>query len=41
MASIVYSIVYGPMGTGFTAAVQICNPVSNMFIVVSIFVSII
>lgn len=35
MASIIYSVVYGRMGTGPTAAVQICNTVSNMFMVVT------
>lgn len=35
MASLVYSVVYGRMGTGATAAVQICNTVSNMFMVVA------
>lgn len=34
MASLIYSVVYGRMGTGATAAVQICNTVSNMFMVV-------
>lgn len=34
MASLIYSFVYGRMGTGATAAVQICNTVSNMFMVV-------
>ena len=33
MASLIYSVVYGRIGTG-TAAVQICNTVSNMFMVV-------
>ena len=35
MASLIYSVVYGRMGTGATAAVQICNTVSNMFMVVT------
>lgn len=35
MASLIYSFVYGRMGTGATAAVQICNTVSNMFMVVT------
>jgi putative MATE family efflux protein len=35
MASIIYSVVYGRMGTGATAAVQISNTVSNMFMVVT------
>lgn len=34
LASLIYSIVYGRMGTGATAAVQICNTVSNIFMVV-------
>ena len=34
MASLIYSVVYGRMGTGATAALQICNTVSNMFMVV-------
>jgi putative MATE family efflux protein len=34
MASLIYSVVYGRMGTGATAAVQITNTVSNMFMVV-------
>ena len=35
MASLIYSVVYGRMGTGATAAIQICNTVSNMFMVVT------
>lgn len=35
LASIIYSVVYGRMGTGATAAVQIVNTVSNMFMVVT------
>jgi len=35
MASLIYSVVYGRMGTGPTAAVQITNTVSNMFMVVT------
>ena len=35
MASLIYSFVYGRMGTGATAAVQIYNTVSNMFMVVT------
>lgn len=35
VASLIYSVVYGRMGTGATAAVQICNTVSNMFMVVT------
>lgn len=35
MASLIYSVVYGRMGTGATAAVQISNTVSNMFMVVT------
>ena len=35
LASLVYSGVYGRMGTGTTAAVQITNTVSNMFMVVT------
>lgn len=35
LASLVYSGVYGRMGTGATAAVQITNTVSNMFMVVT------
>lgn len=35
MASIMYSVVYGRMGTGAIASVQICNTVSNMFMVVT------
>ncbi len=34
-ASIIYSVVYGRMGTGATAAIQICNTVNNMFMVVT------
>lgn len=32
-ASLIYSVVYGRMGTGAVAAVQICNTVSQMFMV--------
>ena len=35
IASLIYSVVYGRMGTGPTAAVQITNTVSNMFMVVT------
>ena len=35
MASLIYSVVYGRMGTGATAAIQICNTVNNMFMVVT------
>lgn len=35
MGSLIYSIVYGRMGTEATASVQICNTVSNMFMVVA------
>jgi putative MATE family efflux protein len=35
MASLIYSVVYGRMGTGATAAIQICNTISNMFMVVT------
>lgn len=35
LASIIYSVVYGRMGTGATAAVQIVNTISNMFMVVT------
>ncbi|MGD9567903.1 MAG: MATE family efflux transporter [Sedimentibacter sp.] len=35
LASLVYSVVYGRMGTGATAAIQICNTVNNMFMVVT------
>lgn len=35
LASLIYSFVYGRMGTGPTAAVQICNTVNNMFMVVT------
>lgn len=35
IASLIYSIVYGRMGTGATASVQICNTVSNMFMIVT------
>lgn len=34
-ASLIYSVVYGRMGTKATAAVSICNTVSNMFMVVT------
>lgn len=34
MASLTYSVVYGRMGTEATASVQICNTVSNIFMVV-------
>ncbi len=34
-ASLIYSVVYGRMGTGAAATVQICNTVSNMFMVVT------
>lgn len=35
LASLIYSFVYGHMGTGATAAIQICNTVNNMFMVVT------
>ena len=35
MASLIYSVVYGRMGTGATATIQIANTVSNMFMVVT------
>lgn len=35
MASLIYSFVYGRMGTGATASIQICNTVNNMFMVVT------
>ncbi|NLM35694.1 MAG: MATE family efflux transporter, partial [Clostridiales bacterium] len=35
LASLIYSFVYGRMGTGPTATVQICNTVNNMFMVVT------
>lgn len=35
MGSLIYSIVYGRMGTEATASIQICNTVSNMFMVVA------
>ena len=35
MASLIYSVVYGRMGTGPTAAIQITNTVSNMFMIVT------
>jgi putative MATE family efflux protein len=35
IASVIYSVVYGRMGIEATAAVQICNTVSNMFMVVT------
>ncbi len=34
LASLTYSVVYGRMGTEATASVQICNTVSNIFMVV-------
>lgn len=34
-ASLIYSLVYGRMGTGATAAVQICTTVNNLFMVVT------
>ncbi len=35
MASLIYSVVYGRMGVGAMASVQIANTVSNMFMVVT------
>lgn len=35
LASLIYSFVYGHMGTGAAAAIQICNTVNNMFMVVT------
>lgn len=34
LGSIVYSIVYGRMGTQAVASIQICNTISNLFLVV-------
>lgn len=34
-ATLIYSLVYGRMGTGATAAVQICTTVNNLFMVVT------
>lgn len=39
LASLIYSFVYGRMGTGATATIQICNTVSNMFMVVAFGIS--
>ena len=33
--SLIYSLVYGRMGTGATVAVQICTTVNNLFMVVT------
>lgn len=35
MASLIYSVVYGRMGVGAMASIQIANTVSNMFMVVT------
>lgn len=35
VASLIYSVVYGRMGVGATASVQIANTVSNLFMVVT------
>ena len=35
MASLIYSVVYGRMGTGATATIQIVSIISNMFMVVT------